>query len=73
MQKSLPVQMITCEAAYPYPGKETGNAQPTSGSIPLARITQLVKREKYMADKDDFTPEEVVVQSLVCSMVSAMK
>jgi len=64
--------MITCEAAYPYPGKQTGNAQPFSESIPLARITQLVKSEKYMADTDYFIPGAVAILSLVWSVVSAM-
>lgn len=43
-----------------------------SPTVPLTRITQLVKRKKYVADIEYFISGAVAVQSLVCSMGRAM-
>lgn len=72
MCKSLPVQMITCEVSYAYTEKWIGNVQPLSAPIPLARVSQLVKAEKYMADTDYFIHGADAVPILACSMVTAM-
>lgn len=45
--------------------QESTSAQPLSDSVPLVEITPLVKRQKYMADKDYFIPGAIAVPSLL--------